>query len=286
MLQLFHAFHFFMLYLKLALRWTRTHTRAQTYVPHATKLCSPTESWGFFVHVFAFQDTHKRSSVQRRSGRESLCVCESVCSCFFALRFGVQILPPLALLILLLALPASAQTLKSPLSRARSHTVSWFFCTLCKLFACLWPSSCACVCVCEWLCALYLCVHASPSVADTFDCVHFCSRRRRRRRRRRRARRRCSFRYDLRLRLPRVACGFCCATQVTTWRPTEQQQQPANVRRVRRTEPRTGDVDVASAIITTRRLPNANYNNKLSEISNRNSTVLCSAAIYIKSKSK
>lgn len=111
----------------------------------------------FFVHVFAFQDTHKRSSVQRRSGRESLCVCESVCSCFFALRFGVQILPPLALLILLLALPASAQTLKSPLSRARSHTVSWFFLHALQTF-CLPLTVVVCVCVYANDCVHCICV--------------------------------------------------------------------------------------------------------------------------------
>lgn len=91
----------------------------------------------------------------------------------------------------------------------RSHSLSLshsqhniFFARFAKLFACLSRQSRLCLCVCIVSACACVCVCACvATVADTFDCVHFCSCCRRcwRLYRRRRRRRCCSFRYDLRL---------------------------------------------------------------------------------------
>lgn len=151
-----------------------------------------------------------------------MCECARV---FSSYKFVCKFFSRSRSLVAVRAASVGVNFVKSVLTRALALAVSLtlrvniFFARFAKLFACLRRQSH--VCVSEIVCALYgsahvcvcVCVCACvATVADTFDCVHFCSCRRHRcccccgcgccrryRRRRRRRRRRCSFRYDLRL---------------------------------------------------------------------------------------
>lgn len=176
----------------------------QTCVPHATNFYPATVE---FLH-FKLTYTLARNDLLQPQAESDLhaCICERicVCSCFFVFRFVCKFFSRS-----LLPLPASVgvsfvkSILTRPCSRALSLALSVqnIFCTFCETF-CLPQPTVAFVSVSVCIVSASVCVFACvATVADTFDCVHFCSCCRRcwLRYRRRRRRRCCSFRYDLRL---------------------------------------------------------------------------------------